>query len=359
MVSRRLGEIFGPKYIFLLGLVLSAMWAIVDGASFYSIPAVFIASRSFQGLSIALTLPTSLVLLEKTNLPGIGKELRYVIYLIMAPVGLMIGALGASSILKGVSWSWVYWAYSLVPVVLAIAGGFTLPSVPDRQETLSQPSEIVSELDIAGMMAGVCSLVLFGFAWVQADRVGWEQPYIWVALIMSVVFAVLFAVIERFYASKPLVQRSVQSWEIFLILVAVGAGSSCFGILIFYGWQFLQSLKLVSPLVVSCLVAEHSFYCPLTSTLGVGHRLLFPSHDRWLRGNCEHSIYASPAEPRRSTLRYFPSDDGGMHSSRDTASRSDILGATFRKRPAYGMESLYQDPGRYYDGFKHAEGGRP
>lgn len=356
LVSRRLGEVFGPKYIFLLGLASSALWAIVDGASFYSIPAVFIASRSFQGLGIALTLPTGLVLLGKTNPPGIGKELRSVIYRLMAPVGLVIGALGASLILNQTSWSAVYWAYFVVLVMLVIAGGLTLPSVPDRQDALSQPSEIVSELDIAGMMAGVCSLVLFGFAWVQADRVGWKQPYIWVALIMSVVFVMLFAVIERFYAANPLVPRSVQSGEISMILVAVGAGSSCFGIWIFYGWQFLESLKLVSPLVVSYLIAEHGFRRPLTSTLDIGHRLLCPSHGHWLRGDCEHSICASSAEARKSTLWYFLSDDGGMHSPRDTATRPDLLGATVRKRPTYGMESLYQDPGGYYDGFSRGEG---
>ncbi|KAI3324098.1 major facilitator superfamily transporter [Xylariaceae sp. AK1471] len=248
LISGRLGEIFGHKRMFILGLVWSAAWSIVVGASFYSTQKLFIIGRALQGLGAALTLPTSLALLGATRLTGSRKTIIFTLYAMMSPIGFIVGALSAS-ILTLAWWSWTYWVFSLVLIGLATIGYFIIPSAPQEVSMPSRAHEFISELDIPGMVAGIASLGLFGFAWNQAQTVGWQQSYLWMSLIMSVILAALFVLIEAYYAPRPLIPSSALSSEMSWILVALGCGCSCFGIWIFYGWQFVEILRHASPLL--------------------------------------------------------------------------------------------------------------
>ncbi|KAI1750297.1 major facilitator superfamily [Xylaria castorea] len=251
MIARRLGKTFGHKPIFMLGLVWSAISSLIVGASFYSTRSLFIASRAFQGLGAALTLPTGLALLTATHPTGTRKTVITCIYAVMSPTGLMIGALGGSILDQMAWWPWVYWAFSITLVALRTVSRFVIPSTPPAKNLPPGARAVTLELDIPGMITGVSSLGLFGFAWGQAQVVGWQQGYIWIILIMSVVLAATFVMIEAWYTQNPLIPYSALSFEVFLILVAIGSGWSCFGIWMFYGWQFVERFRSASSLLTT------------------------------------------------------------------------------------------------------------
>ncbi|KAI2628206.1 major facilitator superfamily transporter [Xylaria nigripes] len=249
LVASRLGAIFGHKRLFIIGLLWSAAWSLFVGASFYSTRSLLIISRTLQGVGVGLTLPSGLTLLEARCLTGIRKGVVFTLYSVMSPIGLILGALGAGIFAKLAWWPWVYWAFSITLVVLAAISCFTIPSTSRENSEESEANGIVSELDIPGMTTGITSLGLFGFAWIQAQEVGWQQLYLWIILILSVILAMLFVMIEAFYARKPLVPRSALSSDVFWILVTAGCSWSSFGIWSFYGWQFVERLRFVSPLL--------------------------------------------------------------------------------------------------------------
>ncbi|KAI8944520.1 major facilitator superfamily [Xylaria longipes] len=251
LIAGRLGKTYGHKTIFMLGLVGSATWSLIGGASFYSNRSLFIASRAFQGLGAALTLPTGLALLKATRPTGTRKTVIFSLYAAMSPTGLIVGALGASIIDKLAWWPWVYWAFSITLVVLRTISRFVIPSTPPARSPPSGVRAATLELDIPGMITGIISLGLFGFAWGQAHVVGWRQGYIWVMLMTSVVLAAAFVMIETWYARHPLIPYSALSPEVFWILIAIGSGWSCFGIWIFYGWQFVEHLRSASALLTT------------------------------------------------------------------------------------------------------------
>ncbi|KAI0854627.1 major facilitator superfamily [Xylaria cubensis] len=251
LVARRLGKVFGHKPIFMLGLVWSATWSLIVGASFYSNRSLFIASRALQGLGAALTLPTGLSLLTATRPTGIRKIVIMNLYAAMSPLGLIIGALGASILDMTAWWPWVYWAFSITLVVLRTISRFVIPSTPLAKRQPSRARAVASELDIPGMITGITSLGLFGFTWGQAHVVGWQQGYIWIILVISVILAVAFVIIEAWYTRNPLIPYSALSLEVFLILVAIGSGWACFGIWMFYGWQFVERFRSTSSLLTT------------------------------------------------------------------------------------------------------------
>ncbi|KAI0449681.1 major facilitator superfamily [Xylaria acuta] len=251
LIAGRLGKTFGHKPIFMVGLVWWATWSLIVGASFYSTRSLFIVSRAFQGLGAALTLPTGLALLKATHPTGTRKTVIMSLHAAMSPTGLIVGALGAGVLDKLAWWPWVYWAFSITLVALRATSRFVIPSSPPARGAPSGARAATLELDIPGMVTGITSLGLFGFAWGQAHVVGWQQGYNWIMLTASVVLAAAFVMIETWYAPNPLIPYAALSLEVFLTLVAIGSGWSCFGIWIFYGWQFVERLRAASPLLAT------------------------------------------------------------------------------------------------------------
>ncbi|KAF2963598.1 hypothetical protein GQX73_g9964 [Xylaria multiplex] len=191
--------------------------------------------RAFQGLGAAFTLPTGLALLRATRPIGIRKTIIFTLYATMSPIGLMTGAFGASLIVKVAWWPWVYWAFSITLFVLGIISNVTIPLALRAHKLLPGARAVILELDIPGMITGSTSLGLFGFAWCQAQAVGWQEAYLLIILIMSGILAALFAL----------------KWEVFWILVTIGCGWSCFSIWMFYGWQFVERLRSTPPLLTT------------------------------------------------------------------------------------------------------------
>ncbi|KAI3333693.1 major facilitator superfamily domain-containing protein [Ustulina deusta] len=275
LIACRLGETLGNKRVFIVGLAWSSVWSLIVGASFYSTRSLFVISRASQGLGVALTLPTGLAMLRATRPIGVRKAVIFTFYAAMSPIGLVGGALGASIFVELAWWPWVFWAYSMTLAVLGAISCFTLPSDPRARSTLSAARAVTLELDLPGMITGSTSLGLFGFAWSQAHAVGWQQAYIGVILIMSVVLAGLFVMIETCYAPKPLIPYSAMSWEVFWIVVAIGCGWSCFGIWVFYGWQFVERLRSTSPLLTTAYFAPKAAVgcCAAATTRFILHRV--------------------------------------------------------------------------------------
>ncbi|KAI1341079.1 major facilitator superfamily-domain-containing protein [Xylariaceae sp. FL0016] len=246
IVAGRLGEVLGYKRVFLAGFFWSAVWSAIVGGSYYSSPALLLASRALQGLGLALSLPNGLALLGCTYTAGKRKAAIFALYASMSPIGLLAGAAGASAFTLS-WWPLTYWAFALVLLLVVIFGFLVIPNSIQTAKVPTDTGEAMRELDVPGMITCVSCLVLIGFAWNQAAFVGWQQPYIWVAVIVGCVLGVLFVLIEGFNAPKPLIPFQALPAEVLWVLVAVAGVWSSFGVWIFYTWQFVLSFRTSSP----------------------------------------------------------------------------------------------------------------
>ncbi|KAI1636878.1 major facilitator superfamily-domain-containing protein [Biscogniauxia mediterranea] len=277
LVAGRLGEVFGYKRIFLSGLLWSAVWSAIAGASFYSGTALFIVSRALEGSGVALCLPTGLALLGATYPTGRRKAAIFALVAMMAPTGLIVGAAGASALTLA-WWPLVYWAFTLTLLGVTCFGAFTIPNAVNTNKANMSTGSYIGDLDILGMFTGVSSLVLAGFVCIQVPMVGWQEPYLWVALICDVLLAVVFVLNERYYAPKPLVPFSAITSEVGVILSVVACGWSCFGIWIFYTWQIVEGLENVSPLLSTAYFSPVLVVgCCAVATMGLTLHRLGPS----------------------------------------------------------------------------------
>lgn len=250
LFSGRLGDMFGYKTIFLVGMSWFSIWSLVCGVAVYTNHVLFVFGRVLQGLGPALVLPNGLALLGATYAPGRKKGLAFAAFAASAPAGSVIGAT-FSGLFALTWWPWTFWCFSLVLAATVVLAYFVLPTLPTPHEKPRTARELISQLDIPGALVGVTGLVLVNFAWNQAPIVGWVTPYVYVTLILGILFVAGFFLIEIRYSSHPLVPFGALTTDVAFVLGAVACGWASFGIWIWYVWQFMLKLRGASPLLGS------------------------------------------------------------------------------------------------------------
>lgn len=181
LVSGRVADRFGRRRVFLTGLVVFAVAALVAGST--SNLWLLIGARAFQGLAIALLAPSSLALV----LPEFPESRRAyalgVIGTIGAGVGLGASPLGAV-IVELAGWRGVFLLTGAVAAVLAVLGASVLDDSTTRPARA--PIDVISAVLVTAAVASLAIVLVQGSDW------GWASPSVLVAAFVFVVGAALF-----------------------------------------------------------------------------------------------------------------------------------------------------------------------
>jgi len=193
----RLGDAFGRKRVFLVGLAGFAVASAVGGAA----PniGVLLAARTVQGVFAALLAPAALSIIAVTFTDV--KELNKA----FAIFGAVTGSAGAIGLLLGgvltsyVSWRWCMYV-NIVFAVAGLAGGLLLlrqAESPDKPR-LSVPSTVIGSAALFG--------IVFGAAKAQTD--GWSAGITLGSLAGGAALLAAFTVLQR-YDRSPLIPLRV------------------------------------------------------------------------------------------------------------------------------------------------------
>jgi MFS family permease len=245
----RLGDLYGHKKLVILGFCWYALWSLLAGFSVYSNNIFFACCRAFQGIGPALLLPNSIAILGRAYKPGLRKSIAFSLFGATAPGGFVIGATFSSLLAEKLWWPWAYWILAIALLLLALSGSLLIPYTPPP----ARPStfRILERIDALGALTGVAGLVLINFAWNQAPIAGWQDPYIYILLIVGFLFIAAFAFVERRVAEYPLIPFKAMTKDVGFVLACIGFGWASFSVWVFYFWQFLEELRDVSPLLAS------------------------------------------------------------------------------------------------------------
>ena len=253
LVAGRLGDLFGHKRMVVLGYAWFGVWSIICGLSVYSGYIMFDIARALQGLGPALLLPNGLAILGSAYPPGPRKHMVFALFGACAPGGAIIGSVFAG-LFALVWWPWAFWSFGLGLFALAALAWFIIPadgpSYHDQRETGFAAR--LKQMDVAGGSVGVVALILINVAWNQAPIAGWDEPYVIVLLILGVLLVPVFFYIELRIASNPILPlEALKSSDIAFVLGCIACGWGCFGIWIFYLWQFYLQLREATPLLAT------------------------------------------------------------------------------------------------------------
>jgi MFS family permease len=232
LVAGRWGDLYGHKLIFIIGYFWFAVWSLIAGLSVYSHSLIFFAfCRAMQGIGPALVLPNGIAILSRTYPPGPKQSMVLSIFGASAPGGFILGAVFSGVFAQLLWWPWAYW---VMGIICAITGVLSLTIIPVMPVIGDKPK--MAELDILGSMLGVIGLVLFNFAWNQGPSVGWDRPYVYVILIVSLGILAAFFFVESKISKYPLLPASAFSKDTSLVFACIAAGWASFGIWVYYFW---------------------------------------------------------------------------------------------------------------------------
>lgn len=262
----RLGDMYGHRTICLVGYAWYAIWSVIAGVSIYSGDILFSFSRGMQGIGPALVVPNALALVGAAYGASPRKNMIFALFGAAAPTGWVVGAVFSSILAQLAWWPWAYFALAFACIGMI---GLTLLVVPASQR--ERPVQL-SEFDALGSATGVSGLVLFNFAWNQAAVVGWQEPYTYALLIVSILLLGAFAYVELSVSAHPLVPLRKMGGEAALALAVVGCGWASFGVWVYYLWRLIESLRGYSALA-ACAQNTPVAISGLIAALGTGFML--------------------------------------------------------------------------------------
>jgi EmrB/QacA subfamily drug resistance transporter len=232
LIGGRLGDLFGRKLIFLVGLAGFALASAIGGAA----PnfEVLVFARTLQGIFGALLAPAALSLLTTTFVDPAERGRAFGIFGAIAGAGGGIGLLLGGVLTEYLDWRWTLFV-NLLFAAIAIAG--TLTYMRNQRPEYRQPLDVLGTVIVS---AGLFSIV-YGFS--NAGTNAWSDIATWGLLIVGAVLLVAFTWWET-RTSHPLLPMRIlldrnRGGSLIAMLVA---GAGMFGVFLFLTYYLQQTL---------------------------------------------------------------------------------------------------------------------
>jgi EmrB/QacA subfamily drug resistance transporter len=233
----RLGDIFGRRRMFIIGVVIFAVTSATAGLAQNSTDLV--VSRVFQGVGAALMMPATLSIVTHAFPPNErGKAMGT--WAGVSGLALAVGPVVGGLLTEHVSWRAIF--YLNIPVAIGAVGA-ALFAVRESRDT-----SVGKEVDYAGVAVLTASLTALIFSLVEGNAWGWGSPEIVALLIGAAVGLAAFVAIEL-RVKVPMVEFRFFSDRNFLgaVVVALIISFAMLGVFFFLA-LYMQDILRYSPL---------------------------------------------------------------------------------------------------------------
>ena len=238
LLGGKLGDLFGRKNTFIVGLVGFALASALGGAaeSF----GVLVGARVLQGVFGALLAPAALATLATTFTDPKERSKAFGVFGAVAGGGSAVGLVLGGVLTELLSWRWCLYV-NLVFAALAVLGAVFLlqKARVDQRPRLDIPGTLLASGGLFGLV--------FGFS--QAATHGWTSPVTLGPLAAGAVLLVVFVAVQQ-RVSAPLLPLHVITDRVRgTCYAAVGLSAvAIFAVFLFLTY-YLQGIKGFSPIV--------------------------------------------------------------------------------------------------------------
>jgi EmrB/QacA subfamily drug resistance transporter len=156
LLAGRLGDLFGRKRVYLIGLAIFIGASVLCGLSFNQ--PMLIAARFVQGIGGAVSSAVILAMIV-TLFPKPDEQAKaFGVFSFVASAGAALGLLAGGLITQAVSWHWIFFVNLPIGLVTAIASARLL--APDRGIGVGKGADVLGAVLVTGaLMLGVYTIV--------------------------------------------------------------------------------------------------------------------------------------------------------------------------------------------------------
>ena len=229
LLAGRLGDLFGHRRLFLIGIALFTLASL--GCGLVTSQAGLVGTRAVQGIGGAIVSAVALSLIVSLFTEPAERAKAMGVFGFVAAGGGTIGVLVGGILTEALNWRWIFLVNIPIGIAVVLLARLVLPG------TRVAPTS--RRLDVAGAVTVTGSLMLAVYAIVNGNGVGWTSPRTLILLAAAGVLLGLFLAIEA-NASAPLMplalfrMRNVSTANVVGVLWAAAM----------FAWFFLSALYL-------------------------------------------------------------------------------------------------------------------
>jgi len=240
LLGGRLGDLFGARRLFLIGITLFTLASLACGLA--NSQETLIGARAVQGLGGAIVSAVALALIMNMFTEPAERAKAMGVFGFVLSGGGTAGVLLGGVLTDALDWHWIFLVNIPVGIAVFALSVALVPSI--------RPQDASGRLDIAGAVTVTGALMLAVYAIVNGNETGWTSGETLGLLAVSVVLLGAFLVIEARVAA-PLMPlslfriHSVSSANVVGVLMAAGMFAY-----FFFSALYLQQVLEYTPLEV-------------------------------------------------------------------------------------------------------------
>ncbi|OBB67971.1 MFS transporter [Mycobacterium sp. 852014-50255_SCH5639931] len=191
LVAGRLGDRFGPKNLYLIGLVVftvASVWCGLSGSA-----AMLIVARVVQGVGAGVLTPQTLSTITRI-FPPERRGVAVSLWGATAGVASLVGPLAGGVLVDGLGWQWIFFVNVPIGVVGLVLAYWLVPVLPTQGH----------RFDVVGVALSGVGMFLIVFGLQQGQAAHW-QPWIWAMLVAGVGFMTVFVFWQSMNTDEPLI----------------------------------------------------------------------------------------------------------------------------------------------------------
>ncbi len=195
LVAGRLGDRFGPKNLYVIGLViftLASVWCGLSGSA-----GMLITARVVQGIGAGVLTPQTLSTITRI-FPAQRRGSAMSMWGATAGVASLVGPLAGGLLVDSLGWQWIFFVNVPVGVIALGLAIWLVPELPVRAQ----------RFDLIGVALSGAGMFLLVFGLQEGQSADWA-PWIWAVLVAGVGFMSVFIYWQAVNHRAPLVPLSM------------------------------------------------------------------------------------------------------------------------------------------------------
>jgi EmrB/QacA subfamily drug resistance transporter len=195
LVAGRLGDRYGPKNLYLVGLAVFTVASLWCGLS--DSIGMLIAARVVQGIGAAVLTPQTLSMITRI-FPPQRRGVAMSLWGATAGVGTLVGPLVGGALVDALGWEWIFFVNVPIGVVGLGLAAWLIPVLPTQSH----------RFDLIGVALSGIGMLLVVFALQEGQSGGWA-PWIWAVAVAGVGFLTTFVYWQSINTREPLIPLDI------------------------------------------------------------------------------------------------------------------------------------------------------